>query len=109
MGNKELGQRIAARRKQLHMTQEELAMWLGYKSKSTINKIELGINDIPEAKLKKFADVLDMPVEELLGLDGKEEPKMTGLEAELIEAFRRLPEDNRQLVLEMIKAATKNI
>lgn len=107
MGNKELGQRIAARRKQLFMTQEELAFRLGYKSKSTINKIELGINDIPQAKLQKFAYELDMSVEELLGLDGAKAPEISGLEAELIEEFRRLPEDNRQLVLEMIKAATK--
>ena len=107
MGNKELGQRIAARRKQLRMTQEELSIRLGYKSKSTINKIELGINDIPQVKLQKFADVLDMSVEELLGLDGAKTPAISGLEAELIAEFRRLPEDNRQLVLEMIKAATK--
>ena len=31
---------------------------MGYKSKSTINKIELGINDIPQGKIVKFAEVL---------------------------------------------------
>ena len=42
-----IGNNIKARRTALKMTQEELAAKMGYKSKSTINKIELGINDIP--------------------------------------------------------------
>ena len=36
-----VGERIAARRKDLNMTQEELARKLGYKSRSSVNKIEL--------------------------------------------------------------------
>ena len=55
------------RRKELGMTQEELATKIGYKSKSTINKIELGINDIPQSKLVLFADALDMPLKQLMG------------------------------------------
>lgn len=45
-------------RKKLGLTQEELAQKLGYKSKSSINKIELGINDIPISKIVKLAEVL---------------------------------------------------
>ena len=51
-----IGKRICARRKELGMTQEELAKRMGYKSKSTINKIENGTNDIPQSKVVKFAE-----------------------------------------------------
>jgi repressor LexA len=40
------------------MSQETLAKLLGYKSKSSINKMESGINDIPQSTLKQIADIL---------------------------------------------------
>lgn len=42
----------------MHMSQETLAKLLGYKSKSSINKMESGINDIPQSTLKQIADIL---------------------------------------------------
>ena len=63
----DIGKRILSRRKALGMTQEELALKVGYKSKSTINKIELGINDIPQSKIIKFAEVLDTSPSALMG------------------------------------------
>lgn len=66
MKNK-IGERIADKRKELSMTQEELATRMGYKSKSTINKIELGINDIPQSKVVKFANVLNTSIAYLMG------------------------------------------
>ncbi|MEA4968004.1 MAG: helix-turn-helix transcriptional regulator [Bacteroidaceae bacterium] len=54
----ELGNRIKLRRKMLNMTQDELALKLGYKSGSSINKIELGLADIPQSKIKLFAKTL---------------------------------------------------
>ena len=54
----EIGKNIMQIRKELGMTQEELATKMGYKSKSTINKIENGTNDIPQSKVVKFAEVL---------------------------------------------------
>ena len=46
-----LGTRIKLRREELNMSQNELAIKLGYKSRSTINKIELGTRDRIETKL----------------------------------------------------------
>ena len=51
------------------MTQEELAEKMGYKSKSTIAKIESGINDIPQSKIKAFADALSVSISDLLDID----------------------------------------
>lgn len=53
-----IGDRIKERRIELGITQEELAKKMGYKSRSSINKIELGINDIPQSKIVKFAQIL---------------------------------------------------
>lgn len=53
-----IGKNIRNRRTELGMTQEDLAGQIGYKSKSTINKIELGINDIPQSRLISFARAL---------------------------------------------------
>ena len=64
-----IGDNIMQRRKQLGLTQEELASRMGYKSKSTINKIELGINDIPQSKVVKFAEVLGTTPAHLMGWD----------------------------------------
>ena len=54
----ELYKRIRKRREELGMSQEELAKKMGYKSRSSINKIEMGENDIPQSKIATFAKVL---------------------------------------------------
>lgn len=62
-----IGSNIRTIRISLGMTQEELAAKMGYKSKSTINKIELGKNDIPQSKIKQFAEALDTTPSALMG------------------------------------------
>lgn len=62
-----IGYNILQMRKKLGWTQEELADKMGYKSKSSINKIELGLNDIPQSKIKKFAEVLGVTPAFLMG------------------------------------------
>ena len=52
--------RIRARREELNLSQEELAKRMGYKSRSSINKIEMGENDIPQSKVEAFARALKM-------------------------------------------------
>lgn len=63
------GERIKLKRKELKLTQDELATYLGYSSRSSINKIEIGKSDIPFQKLKKLAEILHTTPEYLLGLD----------------------------------------
>ena len=60
---------IKARREELGMSQDELAKKLGYKSRSSINKIELGINDLPQSKIAEFACALDTTPTSLMGWD----------------------------------------
>ena len=68
----ELYTRIRQRREELHMTQDELAQAMGYKSRSSINKIELGKSDIPQSKIKSFAEALKTTPEYLMGLESNE-------------------------------------
>lgn len=63
----EIGKRIRTRREELGMTQEELALKLGYKSKTTIAKIENGTNDIVQSKVIEFAHVLETTPAYLMG------------------------------------------
>ena len=72
-----IGDRIKARREFLKMTQEELALKMGYKSRSTINKIELGINDIAQSKISDFAKILKTTPAYLMGLVEEENIKLT--------------------------------
>lgn len=64
-----IGTRIMERRQQLGWTQEDLAFKMGYKTKSAINKIELGINDVSQSKVVKFAEVMHTTVAYLMGWD----------------------------------------
>lgn len=108
-----IGDNILNRRKALGMTQEELAKRMGYKSKSTINKIELGINDIPQGKISKFAEVLLTTPTHLMGWEEEEEvnnthDKRTLTEGEelLLDLFNQLTVENQEVILNWMKIAT---
>lgn len=55
-----LGEKIKRLREAKGMTQSELAERIGYKHKSSVNKLELGINDVTASKLKEIADVFNV-------------------------------------------------
>lgn len=61
-----VGVNIKRRRFELRMSQQELADAMGYKTRSTIAKIESGENDVSQKKLQKIAAVLDTTVEALV-------------------------------------------
>lgn len=65
--NKFVGQNILKRRKELKMTQEDLAKKLGYKSISAIAKIENGMNGLNQSKLARIAEILETSPSALMG------------------------------------------
>lgn len=67
-----IGERIKEFRTRRNMTQDELAIKCGYQSRSTINKIEVGKNDIPLSKVFVIADALEISVTQLLSIDATE-------------------------------------
>lgn len=86
---KTIGQRIRELRTEAGMTQDELAAKIGYKSRSSINKIETARN-IPMPKLEKFAKALGTSPAYLMGWFDEESEKESA--AALIEnpELRRL-------------------
>lgn len=71
----ELSARIRLRREALGISQEELARRMGYRSKSSITKLEKGVNDLPQAKLEELAGALETSPAYLLGLDAPAVPR----------------------------------
>ena len=63
----QLYKNIKNRRKELKLTQSELAHKKGYADKSIIAKIEKGDVDLPLSKIKVFAQALDVTPSELMG------------------------------------------
>ena len=65
----DLSTRVRLRREQLGLSQEELARRMGYRSRSSITKLEKGINDLPQSKVEELAQALETTPAALLGLD----------------------------------------
>ena len=64
-----IGQRIREKRELIGMSQDELAQKLGYKSRSSINKIETDLYNLRQSKIKKIADVLNTTPAYIMGWD----------------------------------------
>lgn len=83
----DIGIRVKLLRKSLGMTQKDLAMKCGYKSLTTINKIELGINSVPLDAIERLATALDTTPAYLMGWADKAQ------ENELISLIDKLNAD----------------
>lgn len=70
-----IGERIKEARLRKGLTQAELAKLLGYKSRSSINKIEVEGRDIPRSSIVKFAEILDVSPAYLMGWEEREHRK----------------------------------
>lgn len=68
-----IAENIKRRRLELGISQQKLADLMGYSSRSTIAKIEKGVNEVPKNKMTRFATVLDTTIDYLL--TGKETEK----------------------------------
>lgn len=86
-----LYKRIKCRREQLGLSQDELAKKLGYKSRSTIAKIEKGENDLNQSKIVAFAEALNVSPGYLMGIGDEETPTTLNLDNILPIKKRRFP------------------
>ena len=68
-------ERIKSRREELGLTTEEIAQRMGYKTRSSITKIETGKADIPQSKVKAFARALQTTTAYLMGDDDAREAR----------------------------------
>ena len=78
-----IGKRILQKRTELGMSQDELAVKVGYKDRSSIAKIESGDRDIRQRKVVAFANALKTTPQWLMGYDEHEtKEKATGTNAD---------------------------
>lgn len=102
--NTDIGLRIKHRRTELNMSQKELAVKIGYKSRSSINKIELGERSLTQQKIKAIADALDTTPSYIMGWEEESNSEKTTLSAsqkELIEKISRLGDSKVSTLLEL--------
>lgn len=101
----ELGERIAALRKEQSITQAQLAEALGV-SQQTVQAYEVGRRRIPVSALPALARTLHRPIEELLG-----EPQTAGRRRgppprlqQHMERISQLPKPRQRMVMEVLEA-----
>ena len=100
-----IGKKIKNRRIELGMSQDELAEKMGYKNRSTIAKIEKGVNDVVQSNIVKFAEVLNTSIAYLMGWEEAIEEKPVETANKLADLFLRLEfnDDNDSDVMFMLE------
>lgn len=100
------GERVKNRRKQIGMTQEELTKILGYAHKTSISKIEKGINEVPQSQVLELADALRTTVEYLMGAAKSPDrvvPVARKEEDFLVEAWHKATSDEKMQIYYVLK------
>ncbi len=97
-----IGKKVKMRREELGLTQEELAKKLGYKSKSTINKIEKDINDVNQTNLSRLASALDVDATYFIEGETPDEDITA-----FIETYTKLSDDNKAQVMSYMRFLLK--
>ena len=104
-----MAQRIKDLRKEKGLTLEQVADIVGV-GKSTVRKWETGmIANMKRDKIASLAKALGTTPEYLMGWEEKKsspsEVQLTEGEKVLLDLFSKVPDDQQQLVLQMIRAA----
>ena len=94
-----IGARIRSRRIELQMSQQDLADMLGYKSRSSINKIELDERNLTQQNIKAIADALMTTPEYIMGwADAVQGEEMT----KVAENMYTLTRDEEEILVEYV-------
>ena len=96
-----IGERIRQRREELDMTQDELARAAGYKSRSSINKIEVDGRGLPQNKIVDIARALKVTPSYLMGWEDEDVATLTAMQEDTMEKFLMLNYEH-QLVVKSI-------
>ena len=95
-------EKIKNRRKELGMSQDELASRLGYGDRSTISKLEHGKVDITQTKIANIAKVLGLTTQDLMEFDIN-----LNFDDEIMEKAREIYDDGQTRILLDIKRKLK--
>ncbi len=100
---KDLGQHIASLRKEMHLTQLQLAEILGI-SQQYMQAFEAGRRKMPSSMLPTLAQLFAISIDELVGIKNQTNKKR-GPSPKLqrqIEQISRLPKSKQRFVIEML-------
>ena len=105
-----LADRVRQRREELGLSQEEVALRMGYSSRTSINKIENG-RPCSQKIIARLADALNVSIPYLMGWEDDETEKPNVQDdgfsedmVELINHIKNLPEDKIQMLLQVAKS-----
>ena len=107
-------ERIKFLREKMHMSQQELALRVGYKDKSAVSKVERGDRDINQHMIVKYAIALNTTPAYLMGWEEEKETaptEQTLSEGEeiLLNLFRKLPKEAQDSYIERLEDALKTL
>jgi transcriptional regulator with XRE-family HTH domain len=109
-----LADRVKQRREELGLSQEQLALRMGYNSRTSINKIENG-RPCSQKIIARLADALYVSIPYLMGWEDEKEkptiPEDDGLSEKrkaLIDFAKTVPEDKADMILKVIQSIVES-
>lgn len=98
-----IGDKIRALRIERGLSQNELALACGYKSRASINKIELGKVDLPQSKIQLIAEALEVtPASLVFDASPPPDPQPVTKQARILAGVADImPEADRALLLQV--------
>lgn len=104
----EVGKRIRKRRLELGLSQDELARLVDYKSRTSINKIEVpGGYDLPQRKIVQFAVALQTTPGYLLGWEDCENARRDFI-SDLCDSYEKLNDNAKNKIREYLADLLSN-
>lgn len=97
------GEKVRQLRIERGLSQDDLAQLCGYRSRSSINKIEKGVYDLPLPKMKALADALGVEPTVFWSVD--EPVELKDDEIQMAKRFARLNAYHKAMIEMMLKAA----
>lgn len=104
-----VGQRIKETRESLGLSQDDLALKMGYSGRSSVCKAETYGDNITTSKVQKFADALGVSFSYLMGWEDKASLGTYGIGKSnvLFERINRLDEDRIKLLTAYLELLEK--
>ena len=100
-----LATKVRVRREELGWSQDELAHKMGYKSRSSINKIEMG-RPVSQKIIARLAEVLNVPIYYLMGIETDKAATLSDDgwsdgKKKLFKAVEQMTEEQAELLLSL--------
>lgn len=101
-----LGERLATMRREQHITQVQMAQMLGI-SQQQVASFECGRRKVPVSMLPRLSQILQVSVEEILGMKQVVKRGPASVLNRQVEQIRLLPRTKQKFVVEMLDTVIK--